>query len=86
MKMNELWLLILQLAAPIFCFSVGLVWQGAFLTVWLVFFGLTEWLLKRNTGRTLSQHVWAKPIWVRHVLGALMTAGMVCLWFHFAFG
>jgi len=86
MKMNEIVLTILQLAAPIFCFAVGLVWQGVFLTVWLVLFGLTEWILKVKTGKTLSQHVWSKPMWVRVVLSVLMIGGMVALGWHFIWG
>ena len=86
MKANELVLTILQLAAPIFCFSVGLLWQGIFLTVWLVFFGATEIILKAKTGKTLSGHVWSKPMWVRVVVSALMVAGMCALGFHFIWG
>ena len=86
MKLNELVLTILQLAAPIFCFATGMVWQGIFLTVWLVLFGITEWRLKVKTGKTLSQHVWAKPMWVRIVLSVLMILGMVALGYHFVFG
>ncbi len=86
MKPNELVLTIVQLAAPIFCFSVGLVWQGWFLVCWIVFFGITELVLKAKTGKTLSQHVWAKPLWVRIVLSALMTGGMIALSYHFIAG
>jgi len=86
MKVNEMVLTILQLAAPIFCFSVGLLWQGVFLTVWLIFFGLTEWFLKMKTGKTLSQHVWAQPMWKRIVLSVLMVAGMMALGWHFIWG
>ena len=86
MKTNEWILTILQLAAPIFCFAVGLVWQGVFLTLWLVLFGLTEWILKVKTGKTLSQHVWSKPMWVRVVLSVLMIGGMVALGWHFIWG
>lgn len=86
MKPNEWVLTIVQLAAPIFCFTVGMVPQGIFLTVWLVIFGLAEWIAKATTGKTLSQHVWTKPMWVRHVLGAIMTGGMIALWVHFTVG
>jgi len=86
MKPNEWVLTIVQIAAPVFAFSVGLVWQGWFLMLWLAMFGATEGILKWKTGKTLSQHVWTKPRWVRHVLGALMTAGMAVLWYHFAYG
>ena len=86
MKKNELTLTIIQIAAPVFCFAVGLPTQGWFLVAWIGFFGATELILKNSTGKTLSQWVWTKPMWVRHVLGALMTAGMLALWYHFAFG
>jgi len=86
MKPNEWVLTIVQVAAPVFCFVVGMVPQGVFLTVWLVVFGLAEWIAKSSTGKTLSQHVWTKPKWVRHTLGAIMTAGMIALWVHFAIG
>jgi hypothetical protein len=86
MKPNEWVLTIVQLAAPIFCFAVGMVPQGIFLTVWLVIFGLAEWIAKSTTGKTLSQHVWANPKWKRIVLSAIMVAGMVALGYHFIFG
>jgi UDP-N-acetyl-D-mannosaminuronic acid transferase (WecB/TagA/CpsF family) len=86
MKPNEWVLTIVQLAAPIFCFSLGMKAQGIFLSVWLVFFGISEAIAKGTTGKTLSQHVWTKPKWVRHTLGAIMTAGMIALWVHFAIG
>ena len=86
MKPNEIVLTILQIAAPIFCFVVGLFWQGIFLTIWIIFFGITELVLKAKTGKTLSQHVWAKPFWVRAVLSGLMVGGMVALGWHFLWG
>jgi len=86
LKTNEWILTILQLAAPIFCFSVGLVWQGWFLVAWLCLFGATELILKAKTGKTLSQHVWAKPMWIRVTLSVLMIAGMVALGWHFIWG
>ena len=86
MKPNEWVLTIVQLAAPVFCFAVGLIPQGIFLTVWLVIFGLAEWIAKAKTGKTLSQHVWAKPLWVRIVLSVIMTGGMVALGWHFIWG
>jgi hypothetical protein len=85
-KPNEIVLTILQLAAPIFCYATGMIWQGHFLMVWLVFFGITELVLKAKTGKTLSQHVWAQPKWKRIVLSALMVAGMVALGYHFIWG
>ncbi len=86
MKPNEWVLTILQVAAPVFCFSVGLIWQGVFLTIWLVFFGITELVLKKTTGKTLSQHVWAHSMWKRVVLSALMVGGMIALGWHFIWG
>ena len=86
MKPNELVLTILQVAAPIFCFSVGMNYQGWFLVVWIVFFGVTELTIKKVTGKTLSQHVWAKEKWKRVVLSVLMVAGMIALGFHFIWG
>ena len=86
MKPNEWVLTIVQLAAPIFCFIVGMIPQGIFLTVWLIIFGLAECIAKSSTGKTLSQHVWRKPMWVRVVLSAIMVAGMMALGFHFIWG
>jgi len=86
MKANELVLTIVQIAAPVFCFAVGLPTQGWFLVAWILFFGLTEFVLKAKTGKTLSQWVWTKPIWVRVVLSALMVGGMLALGFHFIWG
>jgi hypothetical protein len=86
MKPNEYVLTILQVAAPIFCFAVGMIPQGVFLTIWLVVFGIAEWLYKKYTGKTLSQWVWTKTKWKRIVLGALMVAGMIALAYHFIWG
>jgi len=86
MKTNEIVLTIVQLAAPIFCFAVGLVPQGIFLTCWIVFFGIAEVVAKTKTGKTLSQHVWAKPLWIRVVLSLIMIAGMIALGYHFILG
>lgn len=86
MKLNELVLTILQIAAPIFCFAIGLPTQGWFLVAWIVFFGVTELIVKATTGKTLSQWVWTKPKWQRIVLSALMVAGMAALAFHFIWG
>lgn len=86
MKLNEMVLTIVQLAAPIFCFMVGLIPQGIFLTCWLVFFGISELVVKKTTGKTLSQHVWTKPMWVRVVLSVIMILGMVALGVHFVLG
>lgn len=86
MKINEMILTVLQLAAPIFCFSTGMIYQGWFLTAWLVLFGITEVVLKATTGKTLSSHVWAQPKWKRIVLSVLMIAGMVALGWHFIWG
>ena len=86
MKPNEWVLTILQVAAPVYCFAIGLPTQGWFLTAWLVFFGITELVLKNTTGKTLSQHVWAKPLHERIIISALMVAGMVALAVHFILG
>lgn len=86
MKANEIVLTIVQIAAPVFCFAVGLPTQGWFLVAWIVFFGIVELLAKKFTGKTLSQWVWTKPIWVRIVLSALMVAGMMALGWHFLWG
>ena len=86
MKPNEWVLTIVQVAAPVFCFAVGLIPQGIFLTVWLVIFGLAEWIAKAKTGKTLSQHVWDRPMWIRVVLSLIMIAGMVALGYHFTIG
>ena len=86
MKPNEWVLTIVQVAAPVFAFSVGLVPMGIFLTLWLIAFGLAEWVSKARTGKTLSQHVWTKPKWVRLTLGLIMIAGMVALAVHFVWG
>ena len=86
MKPNEWVLTIVQVAAPVFCFATGMIPQGIFLTIWLVIFGIAELVCKKITGKTLSGNVWEKPFWVRMTLGAIMTAGMVALWVHFALG
>ena len=86
MKLNEWVLTMVQLAAPVFCFAVGLVPQGIFLTCWLVFFGIAELVAKATTGKTLSQHVWKKALWIRVALSAIMVAGMIALAVHFVIG
>jgi len=86
MKPNEIVLTVLQVAAPVFCFAVGMTYQGWFLVVWIIFFGITELVIKAKTGKTLSQHVWAKVLWKRVVLSVLMIAGMVALGYHFIWG
>ena len=83
MKPNEWVLTIVQVSAPVFCFAAGMIPQGIFLTVWLVIFGLAEWIAKAKTGKTLSQHVWAQPMWKRIVLSLLMIAVMMALGYHF---
>lgn len=86
MKINEIILTVLQIAAPVFCFAIGLPTQGWFLVAWICFFGATELILKQVTGKTLSQWVWTKPMWQRVVLSILMIAGMVALGWHFIWG
>jgi hypothetical protein len=86
MKPNEIVLTVLQVAAPVYCFAIGLPTQGWFLVAWIVFFGITELVVKAKTGKTLSSWVWTKPKWQRAVLGALMVAGMIALAYHFIWG
>ena len=86
MKPNEWILTIVQLAAPITAFAFGIIPMGIFLTLWLVAFGLAEWVSKANTGKTLSQHVWKQPMWKRIVLSIIMVLGMVSLGWHFLIG
>lgn len=86
MKPNEWVLTITQLAAPIYCFAVGMKPQGIFLTVWLVIFGAAEGIAKATTGKTLSQHVWTKNRAERITISIIMIAGMIALGFHFVFG
>ena len=86
MKPNEFVLTIVQLAAPIFCFAVGMVPQGIFLSVWVVFFGIGELVSKAVTGKTLSGNVWKQPTWKRVVLSIIMILGMVALGYHFIWG
>ncbi len=86
MKPNELVLTIIQIAAPVYCFIIGLPTQGWFLTAWIVFFGITEVVIKQVTGKTLSQHVWTKNKLERIIISLLMIAGMVALGYHFIWG
>lgn len=86
MKPNEWVLTIVQLAAPIFCFSVGLTQQGIFLSIWIVIFGIAELVCKAVTGKTLSGKVWEQPKWKRIVLSILMVGGMIALAYHFIWG
>ena len=86
MKINEWILTILQVGAAVFCFAVGMIPQGIFLTVWLVVFGIGELIAKKVTGKTLSGNVWEQPTWKRVVLSILMIAGMIALGWHFIWG
>lgn len=86
MKPNEWVLTIVQLSVPIFCFSTGMIPQGIFTSVWVVFFGIGELVSKAKTGKTLSGNVWAQPTWKRVVLSILMIAGMIALGYHFIWG
>jgi len=86
MKPNEWVLTIVQLAAPIFCFATGMIPQGIFLSIWIVFFGIGELVCKAKTGKTLSGNVWAQPTWKRVVISALMIGGMIALGYHFIWG
>mgnify|MGYP001103360019 CR=1 FL=1 len=86
MKPNEWVLTIVQLAAPIYCFIVGMVPQGIFLSCWIVFFGIGELVWKKITGKTLSGKVWEKNKVERIILSLIMIAGMIALGYHFVFG
>jgi len=86
MKPNEYVLTIVQIAAPVFAFWSGNIPMGIFLTIWLVMFGIAEFVSKAVTGGTLSQNVWKQPKWQRIVLSAIMVAGMMALGFHFIWG
>jgi len=86
MKPNEWVLTITMLSVSVFCFSTGLIWQGIFWTSFLVYFGAWEFLLKAKTGKTLSQHVWAKDKWIRVVLSLLTVLAFVALGYHFIWG
>ena len=86
MKLNEWVLTIVQLAAPIYCFSVGMIPQGIFLSIWIVVFGIAELVSKAMTGGTLSQNVWKQPKGKRIILSLIMIAGMIALGYHFIWG
>lgn len=86
MKLNEIVLTITMLSVAIFSYVVGLTWQGHFWMAFLVFFGITEVLLSKFTGKTLSQHVWTKKLWVRVVLSVLMLLSFASLGWHFIWG
>jgi len=86
MKPNEWVLTIVQIAAPVYCFAVGMIPQGIFLTAWLLIFGAAEGISKAITGKTLSQKVWEKNRTERIILSIIMIAGMIALGFHFVFG
>ena len=86
MKKNEIVLMITMLSVAIFSYAVGLNWQGHFWMSFLVFFGVVEVLLKKFTGKTLSEHVWTKKMWVRIVLSLLMLASFASLGWHFIWG
>ena len=86
MKPNEIVLTIVQVAAPVYCFAIGLTTQGWFLVLWIVIFGISELITKAKTGKTLSQWVWTKPKYQRIILSAIMIAGMIALGYHFIWG
>jgi len=86
MKPNEYVLTIIQIAAPAFAFWSGNMPMGIFLTIWLVAFGIAEFVSKKITGGTLSQNVWKQSKWKRIVLSAIMVAGMMALGWHFIWG
>lgn len=86
MKANEVVLMVSMLSVAVFSFAVGLLWQGLFWMSFLVWFGVVELWLKKKTGKTLSEHVWTKPMWVRVVLSLLMLWAFGSLGFHFIWG
>jgi len=86
MKANEYVLTIVQVAAPVTAFAFGNVPMGIFLTLWLVCFGIAEFVSKIATGGTLSQNVWKMSMLKRIILSAVMIAGMIALGYHFIFG
>ena len=86
MKPNEWVLTVTMLSVAIFSYIVGLTWQGHFWMAFLVFFGITEVVLKMTTGKTLSQHIWTKKKWVRIVLSILMLLSFASLGWHFIWG
>jgi len=86
MKPNEWVLTILQVAAPVYAFSIGNKPMGIFLTIWLIMFGIAEVVSKAITGGTLSQNVWKQPKHRRVILSLLMIAGMIALGWHFIWG
>jgi asparagine N-glycosylation enzyme membrane subunit Stt3 len=86
MKRNEIVLMITMLSVAVFSYIVGLTWQGHFWMTFLVWFGIVEWQLKKRTGKTLSEHVWTKQLWVRVVLSLLMLGSFASLGWHFIWG
>jgi len=86
MKTNEIVLTITMLSVAVFSYATGLVWQGHFWMAFLVFFGIVEWQLSVRTGKTLSQWVWTKPMWVRVTLSVLMVLAFASLGWHFIWG
>jgi hypothetical protein len=86
MKKNEWVLMVTMLAVSIFCFSVGLYLQAWFWTSFLVWFGIWELTAKNKTGKTLSQWVWTKPLWVRITLSVLQLVAFGSLGWHFIWG
>lgn len=86
MKANEIVLMVSMLAVAVFSYVVGMTWMGHFWMTFLVWFGVVEVSLKKFTGKTLSQHNWTKPIWVRVVLTVLMLIAFGSLGWHFIWG
>lgn len=78
--------MITMLSVSVFSYVVGLTWMGHFWMTFLVWFGITEVVLKKFTGKTLSQHVWTKDLWVRIVLSVLMVLSFGALGWHFIWG
>lgn len=86
MKANEIILMVSMFSVSVFCFVIGLTLQGWFWSSFLVWFGVWELTAKNKTGKTLSQWVWTKPMWVRVVLSLLMLWAFASLGFHFIWG
>lgn len=83
MKPNEYVLTLVQILAPIAAFCFHNIPMGIFLTIWLVVFGIAEFVSKNITGSTLSQNVWKMSKTKRIILSAIMVAGMIALAYHF---
>ena len=86
MKLFDWIFIISQFLPTVFCYAVGMIPQGIFLTVWLVFVGLGELVSIKVTKKSLSQNVQKHKMWKRIVLAILMTVAMAFLGLHFIWG